>query len=113
MRPSSPHARCDVSEESDWSSAWRLAEDKFGAPVSVLINNAGVHTSAGWRVCLKVMLWGQFLGNEIAMDKMSTKKVAEFCLSCCVVAAMNCYTYLPRESRSRNDKLLLLDFSHY
>ncbi len=63
-----------MTKEEDWSDAWAKAEGKFGH-VSVLINNAGVHPSTGWRKCLEVMLWGQFLGNELAMSKMSTKKV--------------------------------------
>ncbi len=65
--------RCDVTKEEDWSSMWSKAEEKLGY-ISILINNAGVHPNAGWKKCLEVMLWGQFLGNELAMSKMSTKK---------------------------------------
>ena len=61
--------RLDVSKESDWIEAGRLAREKFG-PVNVLVNNAGVMetaaiidtTDAQFDRLIAVNLRGPFLG---------------------------------------------------
>ncbi|HEX7301288.1 glucose 1-dehydrogenase [Lentzea sp.] len=62
--------RLDVTDEQEWASAVRLAEDRFG-PVSVLVNNAGAQHAPAlledtsrevWDRVLAVNLTGQFLG---------------------------------------------------
>ena len=66
--------KCDVTKEEDWKDLWAKAEKEFGY-IHILINNAGVHPSTGWKLCLDVMLWAQFIGTYLAMEKMGTTKV--------------------------------------
>ena len=67
--------RCDVSKESDWVSMWDHCETFFDGKVEVLVNNAGLNPSAGWKLCLDVMLYGVMIGSFLARDRMGLSKV--------------------------------------
>ena len=67
--------RCDVSKESDWVSMWDHCETCFEGKVEVLVNNAGLNPSAGWKLCLDVMLYGVMIGSFLARDRMGLSKV--------------------------------------
>ena len=67
--------RCDVSKETDWEAMWEHTETTFNAKVEVLVNNAGLNPSAGWKPCLDVMLYGVMIGSFMARQKMGSSKV--------------------------------------
>ena len=55
---------------------WQHTEKAFdGGKVEVLINNAGVNPSVGWKVCLDVMAYGVINGSFMAREQMGTSKV--------------------------------------
>lgn len=70
--------RLDVSKESDWTDALRVARERFG-PVNVLVNNAGVietvavveTTDAQFDRLIDVNLRGPFLGIRTAGREMA------------------------------------------
>ncbi|NIB38885.1 SDR family oxidoreductase [Pseudomaricurvus alkylphenolicus] len=67
----------DVTRESQWSEAFRLAEEQFGA-VNILINNAGIAAQGtiedtaldSWRHVIHINLDGTFLGCKYAIKHM-------------------------------------------
>jgi 3alpha(or 20beta)-hydroxysteroid dehydrogenase len=69
----------DVTNEGDWAAATAAAEDWFAAPVSALVNNAGILAYGGvdsldlndWRRVLDVNLTGVLLGIRAGADAMS------------------------------------------
>ena len=67
--------RCDVSKEKDWESMWEHVETTFNSKVQVLVNNAGLNPSAGWKPCIDVMLYGTMIGTFLARKKMGTSQV--------------------------------------
>ena len=54
---------------------WEHVETIFKSKVEVLVNNAGLNPSAGWKPCLDVMLYGTMIGSFMAREKMGTSKV--------------------------------------
>lgn len=64
--------KCDVSVAEDWQSLWTHAEQTFGSPVNLLVNNAGL--IANWQKSLDVMLYGSCHGTWLAIEKMSVSK---------------------------------------
>ena len=54
---------------------WDHNEKVFGDRVQVLVNNAGLNPSAGWKPCLDVMLYGVMIGSFMARERMGSSKV--------------------------------------
>ena len=54
---------------------WDHCETFFEGKVEVLVNNAGLNPSAGWKLCLDVMLYGVMIGSFLARDRMGMSKV--------------------------------------
>ena len=81
--------RCDVSKESDWVSMWDHCETCFEGKVEVLVNNAGLNPSAGWKLCLDVMLYGVMIGSFLARDRMGLSKVDAILGILCKLATTN------------------------
>jgi 3-oxoacyl-[acyl-carrier protein] reductase len=46
--------RCDVTVEEQFRALWDASEAFFKAPVDVLVNNAGVNHTYGWRKCMDI-----------------------------------------------------------
>ena len=46
--------RCDVTQEEDLRGLWEATVEHFGAPVDVLVNNAGVNQVGGWERCMNI-----------------------------------------------------------
>lgn len=54
---------------------WEHVETTFNSKVQVLVNNAGLNPSAGWKPCIDVMLYGTMIGTFLARKKMGTSQV--------------------------------------
>jgi NAD(P)-dependent dehydrogenase (short-subunit alcohol dehydrogenase family) len=68
--------RCDVTQKEDWETLWQHAQDYFGGgQITLLVNNAGINPSPGWKLCLDIMLTGVCYGTFMAIEKMSISKV--------------------------------------
>ena len=73
------YQKLDVTSEADWAAAVATAEEACGAPVEVLINNAGIFLQGGvdsasvadWRRIIDVNLTGVFLGMRAVHNSMS------------------------------------------
>ena len=52
---------------------WNHAESKLGK-VGILVNNAGVNPTHGWRKCTDIMLTGVGIGTFLAIRRMGTSK---------------------------------------
>ena len=68
--------RCDVTIQDDWEKMWNHTEQTFGGTVQVLVNNAGVNPSLGWKPCIDIMLYGVMIGSFMARERMGRLKVA-------------------------------------
>ena len=64
-----------MSKEEDWKDLWAHTETAFGGKVSLLVNNAGVNPTHGWKLCVNIMLTGVGYGTFLALEKMGTSKV--------------------------------------
>ena len=64
-----------MSKEEDWQDLWAHTETAFGGKVSLLVNNAGVNPTHGWKLCVNIMLTGVGYGTFLALEKMGTSKV--------------------------------------
>lgn len=53
---------------------WNHAEEYFSNQVTLLVNNAGVNPTFGYKTCIDINLLGLSLGVFLAMEKMSTSK---------------------------------------
>ena len=67
------YCRCDVTKENDWEDLWNHAESELGK-VGILVNNAGVNPTHGWRKCTDIMLTGVGIGTFLAIRRMGTSK---------------------------------------
>lgn len=82
--------RCDVRSEDEVKALWDQTVAYFGAPVDVMVNNAGVNQIGGWKRCmdinivskigfdpfslyilLNIFQIGVMNGTYLAYDKMS------------------------------------------
>ena len=70
-----------MSKEEDWKDLWAHTETAFGGKVSLLVNNAGVNPTHGWKACINIMLTGVGYGTFLALEKMGTSKVCLIKLS--------------------------------
>ena len=70
---------------------WDHCETFFDGKVEVLVNNAGLNPSAGWKLCLDVMLYGVMIGSFLARDRMGLSKVD--------VIFWECFVHWPRCSK--------------
>ena len=52
---------------------WNHAESELGK-VGILVNNAGVNPTHGWRKCTDIMLTGVGIGTFLAIRRMGTSK---------------------------------------
>jgi len=64
--------KCDVTNEQEFKALYDECEKHFEAPVSILMNNAGINTNFGWKKCMMVNIIGVMTGVELAMERMST-----------------------------------------
>ena len=69
---------------------WDHCETFFDGKVEVLVNNAGLNPSAGWKLCLDVMLYGVMIGSFLARDRMGLSKVD--------VIFWECFVHWPRQA---------------
>lgn len=68
----------DVTQEAEWTATIETAEAAFGAPVNVLINNAGIVVFSGvsetktedWNRIIDINLTGVFFGTRAIVDSM-------------------------------------------
>jgi NAD(P)-dependent dehydrogenase (short-subunit alcohol dehydrogenase family) len=74
--------RCDVTKEEEWTELWNHAEVELNGKVALLVNNAGINPSHGWKLCVDIMLNGVGIGTFMAVDKMGTSKVSNFGQKC-------------------------------
>jgi len=65
---------CNVTKQEDWELLWNHAEEYFSDQVTLLVNNAGVNPTFGYKTCIDINLLGLSLGVFLAMEKMSTSK---------------------------------------
>ena len=72
---------------------WDHCETFFDGKVEVLVNNAGLNPSAGWKLCLDVMLYGVMIGSFLARDRMGLSKVD--------VIFWECFVHWPRQCCSK------------
>merc|ERR550519_168865 len=63
--------KCDVTNEQEFKDLYDECEKYFEAPVSILVNNAGVNTNFGWKKCMMVNIIGVMTGTELALERMS------------------------------------------
>ena len=67
------YVHLDVTSKSDWATALKTAEEKYGA-VNVLVNNAGINLQEGdkdsWDKVLDVNLHGAHLGIQATIPYM-------------------------------------------
>lgn len=77
--PDARSCRLDVTEQGDWNSALDLLEDSFGAPVTAMVNNAGIGGRPGDIVdtpprrfldVVTVNQFGAFLGIHCCAGRM-------------------------------------------
>ena len=68
---------------------WDHCETCLDGKVEVLVNNAGLNPSAGWKLCLDVMLYGVMIGSFLARDRMGLSKVD--------VIFWECFVHWPRK----------------
>ena len=71
LGPRATFLKLDVRDSAAWSAAWQEAEQFFGGPVQVLMNNAGLFSRTDWKLMLDVNLGGLANGTMLAMEKMS------------------------------------------
>jgi 15-hydroxyprostaglandin dehydrogenase (NAD) len=45
---------CDVTNEGQFKDLWDASEAFFKAPVDVLVNNAGINHTQGWKKCMDI-----------------------------------------------------------
>lgn len=72
--------RLDVTSQADWAAAVAGAEEAFGGPVNVLVNNAGIVAYGGvetvsradWDRVIAVNLTGVMLGIQAVVGSMET-----------------------------------------
>lgn len=72
--------RLDVTSQADWAAAVAEAEEAFGGPVNVLVNNAGIVAYGGvdtvsredWDRVIAVNLTGVMLGIQAVVGSMET-----------------------------------------
>ena len=68
---------------------WEHTETVFAKKVEVLVNNAGLNPSAGWKPCLDVMLYGVMMGTFKARENMGSSKVNK---TACLISAYFTWT---------------------
>ena len=69
------HHRCNVTKQKDWEELWNHTEKTFAGKVQILVNNAGVNPSHGWKPCIDIMLYGVMIGSFMARERMGRLKV--------------------------------------
>ena len=67
------YIHCDVSRQSDVANAWEKSERFFGREIDVLVNNAGINQTRGWRKCLEVNVNGVMHGSMLAVERMGDR----------------------------------------
>merc|ERR1711970_58160 len=61
---------CDVTNDVQLEALFDASEKFFGAPIDVLVNNAGVNTNFGWRKCMEVNIMAVMSASEMALERM-------------------------------------------
>ena len=82
---------------------WDHCETCFEGKVEVLVNNAGLNPSAGWKLCLDVMLYGVMIGSFLARDRMGLSKVD--------VIFWECFVHWPRQTLKYCSSKIMIMFS--
>ena len=82
--------RCDVTKQNDWEKMWDHTEETFGGKVQVLVNNAGINPSVGWKPCIDIMLYGVMIGSFLARERMGRVKVCFYTFFKCA----HCNAYI-------------------
>ena len=65
-----------MAKENDWDNLWTHTESTFGGQVTLLVNNAGVNPTHGWKNCINIMLTGVGYGSFLAIEKMGRSKAS-------------------------------------
>ncbi len=70
--------RCDVTSEDNWRELWESTEEHFGAPVDVLVNNAGIAPVPphNWRRTMAVNIVSG-AGKNLTISVVSNPRVAK------------------------------------
>ena len=68
---------CDVTKEEEFNNLFDFAEDFFKVNcIDMLVNNAGINPTYGWKKCMDVNIIGVMIGTHIAFDRMKKTKGA-------------------------------------
>ena len=83
---------CDVTKQDQFVNLYDETEKYFNSKVELLVNNAGINTSLGWRKCIDVNVNGVMIGTEIGMEKMAKSSRRGTIVNCASLAGFTTST---------------------